>query len=365
MRLVNIAEENIRADRHYHSLPQPMTVYHSTEEFLVGEHFLSKEAFRAYPDNVLIEDYNQFTALVQKIAKIGYNEYDFTPYNCWFKTKDEFVPESYDNENKIIYKKDENGDLIPTDGCYVRVYYTIYSMNRFVLVASSGLNNIFFTKWDLSAAIRSQFASSSTAPNAKNREKRYEDYKNRTFARPKATANHIKLVHSLFNPLSDLFLDLPRAMKIAFPKIKANDRTLLLQTKAFRSSIMELIKSLQPDLKTKLIAAMPPEAIAGWMKEMIQTAITGDNFKDKKEALEFILDKAYTDNTIVNQGLQIPLLPRPNQPFQLPPEPLMVEDGSKLEEVDMAKLKDELDYPEGAINDEMYEEFDPNKVTLE
>jgi len=366
MRLINIFNEDKKADKRYHLLPQPMTVYHSTEELLLGEGFGTLEEMKASKNAYLVTNYDEFIYLMNSIRTVsGANEYDIRHFNAWFKSKDQFIPTICNNSSDVQFQLDENGNKIPTDGCYVRVYYIIFSYNRFSLITSAGINNIFLTKWDITAAIREDYRNSTGNPKNVDKTKKYEEYKNRIFARTKPSSAHIRLVHSLFNPMGNLFLNFPKAMKLAFPTIHKNDYENLLQTKAFRSAIMELIKSLQPELKTSILKEMPADEVAKWIKQMVTNTLEGDNFKDKKEALEFIIDKAYTDNTIMNAGVQVPLLPQqPNQPL-LPSNPKMIDESGTLEEESLEDIKGELNYPEGFVNENMYEDFNPNSVKME
>src|SRR5690606_30989565 len=126
--------------------------------------------------------------------------------NIWVKTVDEFIPDYADFDGTIYYIQKDN-QFIPTNGCYVKLYFITCMPSRHVLYTSSGIHTVGITKWDVTAGVRKTFLQEKDTRKGKSREEAYQDYLGKILRRKAVTVQFTKAAGLIFNPMSDCFLD--------------------------------------------------------------------------------------------------------------------------------------------------------------
>src|SRR5690606_34081783 len=275
---------------------------------------------------------------------------DVRSYNVWIKTVDKEVPDKANIYGEISYKVDDAGNRIPTNGCYIQLYFITATPTRHVLFTSSGVHTIGITKWDMTAAIRENYRQESQPKM--NRGERYEKNLTKLLNRRKPLASHLRAVQSMLNPISEVWLDLEGSMRNAFPQYRKEDRMKIITTQAFREALMNVLSALFPGLKSQIRNDIPPLEITKFMKTMMEQVLDKDvKVDDKLKVLDYIMENGYKENPI-EQSLHTFKLAE-HRPPQL--------EGAKDE-----PKKEESEFPiDDIMADEEFELTDEEKQTKE
>ena len=345
----------------YNNIPQPMVIYHSTEEFEANE-----------KDTLKADCFDALLMILRKLEvplKYGVtthildNYVPIYPYNLWLKTVDKFIPDSANWGGDITYVKGDNDQSIPTDACWVKLQYVLPTPIKLILYTSSGVNSVGITKWDVTAAVRSQFVIEKDLRKV-NDPARYEAMVNRYLNRTRSDLKMYKFTTAFLMPSSPTFLDLDASAKNTFGSyIKTKDRHRILISPSFRSSIMQMLKIFVPELKQQVKTDFPPEK----MIEMLSTAygIAKDTKKvsDILAVFKELREIGYEETTAINDQRQLPAIPlvdesKTGKPTEIATLPANEELGKEVSEETFNKIREDLDYPEGFISnfDELSEE---------
>ncbi len=363
MRLVDVRNIKSVATIYSH-IPQPMYVYHSVEEF--ENNALIKHTPAMVQPYTLIKgmgDYYEF--LHKNKINTDYdpdNVYvDLRKYNVWIKTVDTFVPETADAQGNITYKGDADGNSIPTDGVYIKLYFLTPTPSRHVLYTSSGLHTVGMSKWDMTGAERYSFLQEKL-PATKG-----EGYQNRLakmLRTKRPTVKFMKLAMALMVSDSDSFLDIDKAVRVAFGQsIKKADRMKLLESPASRSSLMSTLKTLFPDLAPAIRKNHSPEDMAKMLATMYGIAEEDKNIEKMMRVFDKIKEVGYEEHTIINEQMpsSVPLIaPTGNNnqltdgktTIQLPDYTKAAEETKEKVEQELEEIKENLDYPNSYVQPE-------------
>jgi len=310
MRLVNLRENGKLASACYLNVIQPMFIYHSTGEF--------KHAMQGQ-DYDVINDHTEYSKIIHKYS-LDYGYEGFTKfvsvkeYNIWLRTIDEYIPDVADRGGNITYKLDSSGNKIPTDGCYVRLYYITPMKNKHALYTSSGVHSVAMMRWTVTAAVREVFTQERDwRYNYDKKEGPDEIYQRRLKAilnRKRQSISMVKLVMLMFNPLSDCYLDFNKACgRIYRQRVKVKDRNKILQTKQFGDVLMATLKVLFPDLAPEIRKVHNPQDMAKKLSEMWDTAKNNGNVGDMIDVFNKIKEVGYEDVQYVNDLTGLPTTP--------------------------------------------------------
>ena len=355
MRLVDAKMVKSKAEC-YNYIPQPMPVYHSTEELRANE-----------PNAEICSSFEETLAwLKEKEVSIDYRGVttvnrirSLLKYNLWFKTVDKFVPDYADLAGVICYKTTDNGEFIPTDGCYIRAYFLIPLSTKLVFYTSAGVNSINMMKWEVTAAVRTQFQNEKDLRKSSNKEVVRQENLDRLLRRRKGSTNMYQFVFALFSPQSSMFLNIDKSASFAFGStISSKDRYKIFASESFRRAMIQIMKILMPELKKAVLSKFNAEQMA----EMLATAYTKAEEGGKVADILAVFDKiksiAYEEETTVNDTT-MPDLPRITDGREVgkPKEISLPADvngdtmPSKLEltKKEMEELKEDLDYPDAFI----------------
>jgi len=361
MRIVNVGLIKSVSTIYSH-IPQPMFVYHSWEEF-------SNTVFNVSEDRknlVIIKgmgDYYEF--LHKNKINTDYdpdNVYvDLRKYNVWIKTVDKFVPDYADAQGNIFYKPDANGQFIPTDGVYIKLYFLTPTPSRHVLYTSSGLHTVGMSKWDMTGAQRPSFLQEKVPAN---KGQAYKDKIAKLMKTKRSTVAFMKLAMSLMVSDSESFLDIDKSTKAAFgTRVKKEDRLRLLESPAFRSSLMQVLKTLYPTLAPEIRKIHSPEEMAKRLATLWGTAEKSEDIDKMIKVFDKITEVGYKEHSEVTDNT-IPLVPLISDKTEQTADKEVVElpDYTELADKELAKRREEQDYPKSYV---MPEPEDDEKAEAE
>ena len=294
MKIIDIKDVGTAAMCYAH-VPQPMAVYHSREEFLANES----------TSRWIIGSLGEYLDFVKanniSLQYNANNKYiDVKDMNVWVRTVDKFIPDTTEFSGVINYKLDEGGNKIPTDGCFIRLYYITPTPTRNVFYTSSGVHTVGMTKWEPTAAIRYNYSQESDPRRGQDKQKQYDDRLVKTIRKRTPTVQMTRVISAMLNPASIHFLDFNGATKAVYPWLKAPDRSKLLETESFKRTLMSVLKTFFPDLAPAIRKVHDPDAMA----EKLQTAFKiAEEKKDTKAMLDVfgaILTTGYQEDMVVN-----------------------------------------------------------------
>jgi len=364
MRIVNTADVKAPAVC-YVNVPQPMYVYHNNEEFIQNE--LNPCIKEKKIINVIKSFADYQTFIIKYNLNLTYdanNRYiDIRPYNVWIKTIDKFIPDYANIYGDIFYVKGENDEPIPTNGCYIQLFYLSATPTRHIMFTSSGIHTIGMTKWEPTAAIRENFRQEYQTRNSDKAT--YERKLNKILNKKIITVPYMKMVMSMFNPVSHCFLNPSKAAKVAFgPLVRESDREKLLETQAFRKALMQTLKTLFPDLPAKFREKIPPEQMAEYMIKAMGIAEDQEDVDKMLKVFEKMKEVGYEENMQVQNN--VPLLPAPESMSNGSPimESKQIPASAELTKEEAEKQLDILRDDTGSIDSYVMQEFE-DEVTNE
>ena len=189
-----------------------------------------------------------------------------------------------------------------------------------------------------------------------------------------------KFASHLFDPRTPYFLNVKKLAKQIFPFIKMSDIPKIFESEVFRRAMMEVYKTLNPDIRRAVVSKIPPEKVADMLLEMVEGTVKNPTTStgDKIDVMKFLLSTGYEETTTVNDMTRVQLptsngTPQiaDNKSMELPvnasilnaagikTEPkvtLDVEefdtDSSDMSEDVLNEIMEDLDYPDGFIQKE-------------
>lgn len=347
MRLVNLLEWTRPVAQVYANVPQPMAVYHSTEEFEANvQNAVRITTFGQFHDYALNNGisliYNSVTRYV-----------DVQRHNIWIKTVDRFRTDTADNYGNISYQKDANGQPIPTDGCWIQLFFITPTPARIILYTSSGVNTTGLTKWQPTAAIRPTFIQEAVPDKTKN-SVTYDAKLQSLLTRRKPNVAFTRLAMALFASDSESFLDIEKSTKLVFGhNVRSTDREKLLTSPAFKEALMTTIKTLFPSLAPAIRKQHDPDKLAGMLQTIWDLAAGSKDVDKMLKVFDKIADVGYAENGMISSA---PMLPVPPQRLEAFPDPNLLSENIAKDDIadtkqeeEIATLKAELDYPESFI----------------
>lgn len=366
MRVVDLRNAGIKFHVAYNEVEQPMYVYHSKDEFYENEvnNLPSEEPI------AIVDTWMEFGQWMQDTAKktgvpfryqTAFKWLDVRPYNVWIKTVDELVPDIALHDGTITYKTEVvNGknEFIPTDGCYIKLFFITPTPTMFILYTSSGIHAISMTKWDLTAAVRTQFFQEKNNRAGKNKEVTYQENMGKMLRKRKPDVRMIKVASIMLNPASETFLDFEKTIQLVYrSSLKAADRMKLLESPAFKEALMSTIKIMYPSLGKKIKETIPPEELARFLKKMMDISETDGDVDKMLKVIDKVVEVGYTEEVATNPlGLPLPspVIGELDDPLQ--PNRVEMKIPPKAEEEELDDIKKDLDYPQSFVMDNYDEE---------
>lgn len=292
----------------YTHVEQPMMVYHSVEEFNNNvKNAIIIHSLGTYLDFVKAHNID--------LQYNSNNKYvDVRNKNVWIRTIDEYIPDVAEFSGEILYRLDNEGNKIPTDGCFIQLYFITPTPTRNIFYTSSGVHTVGMTKWQPTAAIRYCYSQESDPRRGQNRESIYNDRLQKVLRKRQPDVSMTKVVAAMMNPSSIYFLDFNGAVKAVMPWLKAADRGKLLQTESFKRTLMSIIKTFFPELAPAIRNKHTPEEMANKLQEAFDVAKEKKDSKAMVEVFNAILTTGYEENVIVNDNTgKIAGMPNPKQ----------------------------------------------------
>ena len=279
----------------YLNVPQPMYVYHTKAEF--DEYYSNKLGDIQVINNPA--DWHNF--INDNEIDLNYNPnqryIDIRNYNVWIKTVDRFIPDKANIYGEITYKL-LNGEKIPTDGCYINLFFISATPTRHILFTSSGVHTIGITKWEMTAAIRENFRQESQPKGSSG--ERYTKRLSKLLQRRKPTSAHLRVVQSMLNPISECWLNSEKSLRMAFPQFRKEDRIKILTSQAFREALMNVLSSLFPGLRQQIREDIPPAKVTDFLLKMMEKVIEKEPSEEQIKVLEYIVENGYRENLATN-----------------------------------------------------------------
>lgn len=268
MRLIDAT--TITSKHHLYLLePQPMYRYDNYEEFTqnVQDYRLVTnfpELLIACRDLNITLEYSDMS----KILVEGSRSTLISDKNLWVKTIDKFIPDYANIGGDIFYQKDEQGNAIPTDGCYIKIIALIGLPNRLVLYTSTGVNSVGITKWAITGAVRTQFIQERNNKPTGTGEA-YQKYISSLKNKTRPDTNMYKFLFALLHPQSSALMNPQKAKALSYGnKIRSADTDKIFESPSFRQAMAQVIKMIFPELTKKARDKFPVESLL----EMLQTA---------------------------------------------------------------------------------------------
>lgn len=283
MKLVDLTERISDVSPKYIGVPQPMVVYHSTEElFEYVEHpsiISNIFEFQEYTNG------NKFTE--------WHNVFD---HNIWLATGEKAIPEEVDIYGNVTYRLIDNKP-IRTDNCYIRLNSLQSFKYNYLLWTSSGIYNVSLASWDISAGIKTQFMKTKIGKASENI-KPYEERLNAVLKRKSTAVRDMQVLMLLINPLSDTFLNVDACMLKVYPEIRKKDRKKYLNTERFRNLFVNQLGKLMPELIKGVQEHNTPDDIGKYIALMRKHALEKGTTEDQIKALNVSLKIGYADQIL-------------------------------------------------------------------
>lgn len=281
MREINIKEKSGVSSR-YVDVPQPMKIYHSTEELKVYE----KGA-------LLVKDLNDFNKLVlaYKMTEVG-KYYDLTKLRVFIATDETIVPEKQLKDGAIICKL-KDGKAIKTDNCYIGLYILYSFGNKYICFTSSGIFAVSLRNWSFTAAIKHNYSNANFAPTKTT----YQTRLNHILEKKRTTVADMRFMNLFLNPISDFFLDLDVSLKQAYPGINSKDRLKIIKTQRLRKLFVKELGNLMPELKDEIKRGIPPTQIRDWLMKVANDTVGSSEatVDEKLKSVQAVLNIGYDE----------------------------------------------------------------------
>ena len=218
----------------YAGISQPMMVYHSIKEF--KEHVIPTSP-------ILIRDIGNFQEYLKRYDLLGKNTYaNVSSSNVWIATGEKFIPDFWTPKGVIMWKM-KNNQLIPTDNCFIQLFYLYSGSSNYMIYTSSGVYNISINKWFLSAAVKDQFLREHGFNSYNLGGQLYQENIKKFFDKKMTSVRDVRAFHCLFNPFSDTFMQPDKTIKRVFGGMK------FYETNRFRRIFIKEMRTLMPDLR--------------------------------------------------------------------------------------------------------------------
>ncbi len=289
---VDLRKRSSRVSTKYIDVPQPMTSYTSTSELFEHQGELGLP-----PQSNVLMGKEEFVSWLKSNDFIGKNTFiDVIKMNIWIATNEVYIPDTWSPDDKIIYRLDDGMKLIPTDNCYVRLYKFYSGTKGFLLLTSSGMYNISFVKWDLSAATKLVFDGVSNSVGITRKKPNYDKAMEAILTRKKYLFTDMQLFNLIFNPYSDYYLKGEAAVvKVYGAKIKPADRMRILQSDRFLKLIRQELSKMIPNLSEAIKNQIPPAKFAKFLEDVFVIAKDKGTTNDQLTALDAILNLGYPE----------------------------------------------------------------------
>lgn len=344
----------------YDLIEQPMVVYHSTEEFLANE---SDKPYKIVASGQELRNFILDVMKTETLEQIkNVKLYNVEHYNVWAKTPDTHVPDTADNGGNPTYAVDANGELIPTDGCYLRIYYVYHTGMKYIMYTSGGLHISSFGRWQMTAGVKPNFSKGVDSYYGKKRVDIVDIRLKRLLSGKKVSYNLQKVTSAFLNPLSSGFLDLHAALKTVIKKHRIEDEQVInvAGSEKFKEALMEALKTLFPELKMAVREAFTPNQMAMLINTMWDTAKEQKDVDKMMKVFNRITEVGYEEHAVIKDErpntkmLSVSTVPTPTANFIEPPKStnkMEVEDNEKEFDSILAERKEELDYPSSYVNE--------------
>lgn len=357
MKLVDVRTYVTPVAQIYGNVPQPMVVYHSTEEFEANvENAVRIETFGQLLDFTLKHN-------ISLVYTTDNRYVDVREYNIWIKSVDKFKPDTADKYGVIMYQKGEDGQGIPTDGCWLQLYYITPTPAKLVLFTSAGVNTAGITKWTITGAVRPSFIQESI-PDKSQKSTTYEAKLNKIISKRKPDVKFTKLAMAFLSSDSESFLDMDKSARVTFRHaIRPDDREKLFESQAFREAFMSVIKTLFPSLAPAIRAEHNPEKLAKMLSTMWNIAESTKDVDKMIKVFDKITATGYEESTAITDQRALPI-PQEQLTDGKPtateisfPDPSALSDkvaedtsdDNDDDEEEIEALKEDLDYPDSYI----------------
>ena len=317
MKLVNLKDENIIFSTSYFDVPQPMPIYHSTEELWAN----------APADTYIFTDIKHIAEIFRMRGNQRFKELikrsSKGPRPIFVATSETIIPEAFNNQGDIVYKL-TNFEITLTDNCYVQLYDVIpVTPGVCHMITSAGIQAFYQdgTGGDLSAAVRPQFKSVRGWDRRFQRNKREQKtkklVKNYTTSRSTMALDY-KLLYYLLNPLSEeTFLNTKKAAHATFDRqkgtglLKDGDIKEIMSSERIQSLIYKEIQKIMPELLKTVKGDIGPSKVAVMLEKIANQAIDNPDVtvKDKLLAVSGILQVGYHDEgAVITTDIEKPAL---------------------------------------------------------
>jgi len=283
MKIVDLRKKDGGVNPKYLNVPQPMYIFHSKEELIT---YIRKNELKTFH---IIKNVADFVAFTKKYNLQGHNKYSqLSEINVFVATDEKFVPDTLTSKGAergiIKWKLDEEGRAIPTDGCFIQLHLLFSARNHYLCFFSNGVELLSLSKWNITAALKDQFQRPSGAYESPEDRSTYDSRLKETLQRRKVTVRDVRLFHILFNPLSDVYLNVDEAvLKVYGRTIRKADREKVVQTERFRKLFRKEIGILMGDLKQAFKTEISDKKMVEMAQQIftksIETGSTDDSLK--------------------------------------------------------------------------------------
>ncbi len=325
MRMINMDTGDVPFARPYKDVPQPMFIYHSTEELECNE--LNRYVFSNSSElAVTLRDKGE--PFLQGLC---------AKQPTFLNTLETIVPEAFNLYGDILFRL-TNMEVTITDACYVRVYEVIIiSHTTAHLVTSSGMQVIYrdCTGGDISAAVRPRYYSPRGWDRRfmkKHREKGRTNLIKKYSTSKKPLPLDWKLIDLLLNPLrKESFLNTRKAAENAFgPTISGHGKSALrksdiaeiMGSERIQNLIFKEMEKIMPELIQAIKAESSPTKVAVYLDKIAADAVANKDLsiKDKLLAVSGIIQTGYKDEGItLTTDIDTPAIPAMLSPVPFNP----------------------------------------------
>lgn len=290
MKIVDLRKRHAGVNPKYMDVPQPMYVFHSKRE--LAEYIKNKriKSFR------VIKDLQGFLDFVKTYNLQGKNKLaQVTEINVFVRTEDKFIPETVASKGAtrgtIMWKLDSQNKPIPTDGCYIQLHLIFSARNHYLCYFSNGIETLSLSKWNLTAAIKDQFSRPVDGIGGTKERSTYDKRFEELIKRKKITVRDVRLFHILFNPLSDVYLNIDGAVQKIFGRtIRKADREKIVQTERFRKVFFKELGALMSDLQAAFKSQIPDKEMVDMAKKIFDKSIGDGTVDDALKVYDAILN---------------------------------------------------------------------------
>ncbi len=329
----------------YKEFKPPLIIFHSTDEF---------ESTKIYTKAIKIRNFVELLQFIQD--KFSANQH-FTivqDYEVWLATNETEVRIYLDITGRL-YPFYINDEIVKTDTGWIKLFaYQMRKDGSVIVFTSSGIWTVSAIQWSVSMAEKQNYKT----PYWKVKYRGGLPYINRLemyMNKRKPTRFHYNVAMAFMNPLSPAFGDIKMAFKMMgkrtnnYLNVREEDYERFLKSKPMKEALMDILKTIIPELKKEIQQGIPATDIVEYIKKLKDIAVEKKDINGMIKVLDKVVELGYEENAVISSGSERPMLKSVEalpDPFE-EEEPKQIPSPEKdLDDETADTIREDLNFPD-------------------